>query len=96
MWYSIKVAIRWTPSADKHGIAREDVLHAIGNSYYTEVEFDEPRIEGHVRPTLIIGPPRHLGGPLLEIMVEILPPRDLVIFHAMVARQKHLDRMEEP
>jgi len=29
-------------------------------------------------------------------MVEIRPPRGLHIFHVMIARQKHLDRMEDP
>ena len=46
-----------------------------------------------MRPTLFIGPSR-LGGPLLEVMVEITSPRDLVVFHVMVARVKHLARME--
>lgn len=45
---------------------------------------------------LFIGPQRQLGDPLLEVMVEISPPRDLHVFHAMHARQKHLDRMEAP
>lgn len=85
----------WAESADKHGIAHEDALHAIGNAYYVESEFDVPRILGRVRPTLFIGPPRQLGGPLLEVMVEVVPPRDLHIFHVMVARQKHLNLMGE-
>jgi hypothetical protein len=42
---------------------------------------------------LFIGPSR-LGGPLLEVMVESTPPPDLVVFHVMVARAKHLARME--
>jgi hypothetical protein len=89
------VAVTWAPSADKHGIPREDALHAISNAHYVESEFDAPRVPGHVRPTLFIGPPRQLGGELLEVMVEVLPPRDLHIFHVMVARRKHLDRMRE-
>jgi len=28
-------------------------------------------------------------------MVEIIPPRDLHVFHVMPARQKHLNRMED-
>lgn len=90
------MAISWAKSADKHGIAHEDALHAIGNAYYVEEEFDEPRIPGALRPTLFIGPPRQLGAPLLEVMVEISPPRDFHVFHVMQARQKHLDRMEDP
>jgi len=40
-----------------------------------------------------MGPPRQLGGPLLEVIVELIPPRGMRIFHVMHARQKHLDRM---
>jgi len=32
---------------------------------------------------------------LVEVMVEVTPPRDLHVFHVMVARPKHLERMEE-
>lgn len=85
----------WAGSADKHGIPHEDALHAIGNAYYVESEFEVPRLPGRVRPTLFIGPPRQRGGPLLEVMVEVSPPRDLHIFHVMIARQQHLDRMGE-
>ena len=83
----------WAASADKHGVPHEDAIHAIGNAVYVEVEFDEPRPPSRVRPTLYIGPPRQLGGPLLEVMVEIVPPRGMHIFHVMPARKKHLDRI---
>lgn len=56
---------------------------------------DDPRPPANIRPTQFIGPPRQLGGALLEVMVEVTPPRDLHIFHVMVARPKHLARMEE-
>jgi hypothetical protein len=59
-------------------------IHAIARAVYLEKEFDEPRV---------IGPPRQFGGPLLEVMVEVTPPRDMVVFHVLPARPKHLDRM---
>ncbi len=93
MSYTTDVSIRWAASAAKHGIGHDEALFAITNAHYVEQEFDEPRVHGHVRPTLFIGPSR-LGGPLLEVMVEITPPRDFVVFHVMVARAKHLARME--
>ncbi|WP_283254056.1 hypothetical protein [Rhodococcus sp. USK13] len=40
---------------------------------------------GHAKPWLFIGPPRKLGGPLIEVMVEIVPPRGMVVFHVMEA-----------
>lgn len=89
------MAITWAPSADKHGVDRDDALHAMMNAYYVEEEFDEPRPPSTVRPTLFIGPPRQLGGDLLEVMVEVNPPRDVHVFHVMIARPKHLERMKE-
>ncbi|MDI9941380.1 hypothetical protein SIM91_02030 [Rhodococcus opacus] len=89
------MAIEWATSADKHDIDRDDALHAIENAVYVEQEFDEPRVPGHSKPWLFIGPPRTPGGPLLEVMVEIVPPRGMVVFHVMQARQKHLHRMKD-
>ena len=90
--YTSDVAIRWAESAAKHDIGHDEPLFAITHALYVEQEFDEPRVHGHVWPTLFIGPSR-LGGPLLEVMVEVTPPRDFVVFHVMVSRAKHLARM---
>lgn len=89
------MAITWTDSADRHGIDREDALHAMLNAYLHEPEFDEPRIEGRGRPDLWIGPQRRLGAPLLEVMTEKIPPRDVQVFHVMEARAKFLALLDE-
>jgi len=85
--------IRWTSSADKHGISQEEVLYAMTHWHYYLPEFDEPRVGGR-RPDLYIGPTR-LGGPLLEVMVTRIPPRDLEIFHVMPLRDKIRRRAEQ-
>ena len=87
--------VTWSDSADKHGIPREDAIHAMVNAYHREDEFQEPREPGRGRPTLYIGPPRQLGGPLLEVLAELRPPRDIHVFHVMQARPKMLARMEK-
>lgn len=87
------MAIKFTQSAGKHGFTEEEAKYAITYAVYEEEEFDEPRPPSSIRPTLFIGPCR-LGGPLIEVMVEE-GRRDVVIFHVMVARQKHLDRMND-
>lgn len=92
MQYTTGVGLRWTASADKHGVPHDEALHAMTHAVYAESEFDEPRIPGHLRPTLFIGP-RSPGGPLLEVMVEVFPPDGLVVFHVMPARAKHLRRI---
>jgi hypothetical protein len=57
------------------------------------LEFDEPRVGGR-KPDLYIGPAR-LGGPLLEVMVNRTPPRDLEVFHVMPLRDKIRQRAQE-
>lgn len=85
----------WADSADKHGIDHEDALHAMMHACYVEQEFDGPRPPANRRPTLYIGPPRQLGGPLLEVMAVLTPPRDVFVFHVMLARPKMLELMRE-
>ena len=94
-WYCAVVALRWTDSADRHGIERADALHALLNAYLHEPGFDEPRVEGHGRPDLWIGPQRTLGAPLLEVMTETVPPQDVLVFHVMLARAKFLALLDE-
>ncbi len=93
MEYTNPVAVTWSRSAAKHGIAREDAMHAIGNAVYVELSFDEPRPPNAIRPHLYIGPQRDPSAPLLEVMVEVRPSGGLQIFHVMPARSKHLARI---
>jgi hypothetical protein len=95
VYYAHVVGIEWAASAHKHGIAREDALHAMTNAYYVDQEFDEPRPPANLRPTLYIGPPRLLGGPLLEVMAVLSPPRGMFVFHVMEARPKMLKLMKK-
>lgn len=89
------MAITFAASADKHGVPHEDTMYAIANAVYSEEDFSEPRVPGRGKPTLFIGPPRKRGGPLLEVLVEITPPRDVFILPAMEARPKILERMKD-
>ena len=87
------MAIRWTDSADKRGIPTGDVLFAMSNYRIYLPEFDEARTGGG-RPDLWIGP-SYVGGPLLEVMGHRVPPRDIVIFHVMKARETTITRAKE-
>lgn len=62
-------------SARKHGIADEDILHAVSNRMFVHL-LDEA--------TIIVGPDR--AGGLLEVGIN----RFEQIFHAMKARKKFL------
>ncbi len=87
------MAIRWTNSADKHGIDREDALNAILHQIYHVEQFDEPRVDTGARPDLFIGPTRDRRM-MLEVMAVITPPNDILVFHVMEARRKILDIAE--
>lgn len=70
-------------------------MHAMLNPLLYVPEFDEPRREGAGRPDLWIGPQRDRTAPLLEVMAERVPPRDVWVFHAMHARPKFLVLLDQ-
>ncbi|WP_448060789.1 hypothetical protein [Cellulomonas hominis] len=78
------VAVSWTASADKHGIPRDEALYAIGHAHAWYEDFGDPRPPHDVSPRLYIGPSR-LGT--LEVLVNITPPADILIFHVMPLRE---------
>ena len=88
------MAIIGLRSADKHGIAHEDAVHAMLFSVARVDEFGEPRLLGHNAPTLFLGSAR-ARGVILEVMVEILNSGDVPVFHVMEARQKIITLVEE-
>jgi hypothetical protein len=83
------MAIEWADSADRHGIAREDAVHAILKRVYYVAGFDQSRTGG-TAPDLFIGYSRD-GQQLIEVMIQPVPPRDGIVFHVMPARQKIID-----
>ena len=50
------------------------------------------RRRSHASPLVLSPSPCHPYW-VWEVMVELIPPRGMHIFHVMQARQKHLDRM---
>lgn len=66
------------PSARKHGIADDDILHAYYNSIFSFM------FDAH---TMLIGP--DMSGNLLEVGVVVDREDDLIV-HAMSARKKFL------
>ncbi|MCZ2403851.1 hypothetical protein IV498_11820 [Paenarthrobacter sp. Z7-10] len=88
------MGFEWAASAAKHGIAREDALNAMLNAVDFVESFDDPRMPGRGRPNLYIGPSRDRRR-LIEVMVEVIPPSDVSVFHVMEARRKILDLVEE-
>lgn len=77
-WQGNLVDVEITSSARRHGIADDDIVHAVVNAVRTAFEDDY---------VMRIGPDR--AGQLLEVGVRESDD-GLVIFHAMPARDKYL------
>lgn len=78
------MAVNWTASASKHGIHRDEALYAIANAHAWYDDFGDPRPPHDRAPRLYIGPSRY---GTLEVLVEITPPADVLVFHVMPLRQ---------
>jgi hypothetical protein len=82
------VEVLWSNSAFKHGISREDISHAIEFKSYTKKLTSEA--DGS-EVWLYIGPQHSGTNRELEILVNILRNRDLLVFHAMKLTSKFDD-----
>jgi hypothetical protein len=65
-------------SARRHGVADDDMLHAIQHSLAVEDVGDDPE------RWLVIGPDR--AASLLELVVLVTGQRDEIVIHAMPMR----------
>lgn len=82
------MAIAWLPSADRHGIPRDEALYAM--THATVSETWPPARDGRATPpTLFIGPSRY-GE--IEVIAQVEKPH-VVIFHVMRVRQSTRDRI---
>lgn len=82
------LAILWSESVDNHGITLSDALYAIQNYVYRMQHFDEPRAGSSTRPELFIGTSADRST-MLDVMVVITPPANILVFHDRKARQRH-------
>ena len=73
------MGVEFTSSADKHGIAREDILYAMTNSQASA------EIEGAPEDVTVayVGHPHAQTDRYIEVIAAHRPPRTIVIFHAM-------------
>jgi len=73
------------PSARRHGVADEDIIHAIEHPIATEDAGEDPD------RWLLIGPDR--AANLLEVVVAVINHEQIVI-HAMPMRNKYRRLLE--
>lgn len=73
------MAIRWTDSAAKHGISRDDALYAITHAEGTD------ELDGAAGETTVVyvGHPHGQTDRYIEVIAALQPPRGLLIFHVM-------------
>ena len=73
-------------SARKHGVAEEDIVHAVDHALAIEDAGEEPD------RWLLIGPDR--AGNLLEVVVLATVEGDQLVIHAMPMRPKYRRLLE--
>jgi hypothetical protein len=83
--YLGEVRIDILATARKHGVADEDILHALRNAV-----FDYPD-QGDHELTMAVGPARN-GVTMLEVGYLMSEEGRLVVVHAMRARRKYVER----
>jgi hypothetical protein len=71
--------IDWKPSAEKHGISREDAIYAMTHPV------GQQQVKGHAGEvtTVYVGHPHGQTDRYIEVIAALRPPRDLIIFHVM-------------
>jgi hypothetical protein len=74
-------------SARKHGVADEDIIHAVDHELAIEDAGEEPD------RWLLIGPDR--AGNLLEVVVLATVEGDQLVIHAMPMRPKYRRLLEQ-
>lgn len=77
--YDLSMGVRFTSSADKHGIPREDSLYAIMHAKASA------EVEGEAGETTMVyvGHPHGQTDRCIEVIAAHRLPRTIVIFHAM-------------
>ncbi|WP_100502224.1 hypothetical protein [Geodermatophilus chilensis] len=71
-------------TARKHGVADDDILHALGNAIFAYPG------QGDYELTMAVGPARN-GVTMLEVGYLVGEDDRLVVIHAMRARRKYLE-----
>ena len=79
------MAIRFAPSASRHGIAFERARHVIENC--PDPIYPAHSVPGETDRALFLGPDQH-GVPLEVVGVE-LPGGDLLVIHVMKLRRSY-------
>lgn len=88
------VAPRWTDSAEKHGIPRQDQVYAIVHANYKNRLDSEKLDDGDV--WLYIGHPHAQTGREIEVLVNVYSDgREALVFHAMDVGSKFTRYREE-
>ena len=85
------MGVRFTSSADKHGIPREDSLYAMVHAQAAA------EVEGKPGETTIVyvGHPHAQTDRYIEVIAAHLPPRTVVIFHSMPLGDLFRDLLQE-
>ncbi|TFD22250.1 hypothetical protein [Cryobacterium sp. TMS1-13-1] len=89
------MGIEWTESSDKWDIPHNDALHAMSKPVYTSTKVKVNSGSPSAPRRVFIGPQHDQTDRLIEVLIEIIAPGTIVIYHVMPLGSYYRHQMEE-
>lgn len=95
MWHNTCMGIEWPKSADKHDIPHADALYAMQNAIYTSTKVKINEGDSRNQRRVFVGPQHAQTDRLIEVLIELKPSGDFVVYHVMPLGSYYRQQMEE-
>ena len=95
LWHNTDMGIEWPESADKHDIPHADALYAMQNATYTSTKVKINDGDTRNQRRVFIGPQHAQTDRLIEVLIELKPSGDFVVYHVMPLGSYYRQQMEE-
>jgi hypothetical protein len=95
LWHNTYMGIEWPESADKHDIPHADALYAMQNATYTSTKVKINDGDTRNQRRVFIGPQHAQTDRLIEVLIELKPGGNFVVYHVMPLGAYYRRQMEE-
>ena len=95
LWHNTCMGIEWPKSADKHDIPHADALYAMQNAIYTSTKVKINEGDSRNQRRVFVGPQHAQTDRLIEVLIELKPGGNFVVYHVMPLGAYYRRQMEE-